>query len=427
MIVHRHRKLASGLLAILLVSSFTAGSAKPASGTEEARRADWVQKHAQDLDVQRLAQSVASARIVAIGESTHGTSEFQQFRSELSKELIARHGFDTIVIEATEAGTSPLNAYVQGRNDQVRPALAETFYWIWQNDEFARIFADLRVLNATLSAERQTSAFAIRGMDVFPRGATTARLKSVLLRHRGELVPTLEGLHRAVFSSVGPQERKVAVAAIRTFLADLTSEQATRNIDAQARDELTRSAADLSSFYLYFASEIPDQEVRDRAMADNVRQLVDSGHRVIVWVHNGHVANAPGSFGGFLRKRYGKDYVPVGLTTFSGTYSGLEPGTNLVGEYKLYPSPEQSLEAYLQKTGHVTAYVDLRTTKGRAVPQWLGTPLPCRPDIGFFRQPEAQSSDVCTYKSKFDLMVFFSQTKGTAPFPIWPNGVPLGD
>lgn len=165
-------------------------------------------------------------------------------------------------------------------------------------------------------------------------------------------------------------------------------------MDAQARDELTRSAADLSSFYLYFASEIPDQEVRDRAMADNVRQLVDSGHRVIVWVHNGHVANAPGSFGGFLRKRYGKDYVPVGLTTFSGTYSGLEPGTNLVGEYKLYPSPEQSLEAYLQKTGHVTAYVDLRTTKGRAVPQWLGTPLPCRPDIGFFRQPEAQSSDV---------------------------------
>lgn len=420
-------KTASSLLAMLLVVFSASVSANSASEAEVARRTAWIQGQARPLDIERLAQSVSGARVVAIGESTHGTSEFQQFRSELSQELIARHGFDTIVIEATDAGVASLNKYIQGESEQVQPALSDTFYWIWQNEEFARIFADLRSFNLRSLGSASHRQLTLRGMDVFPGGATRARLKDVLSRHRKDLSAELEALEQNVFSSNDPGQRKIATDAIRKFLSDLTANLASEKLGEADRVALTSSANDLASFYSYIASGIPDQVVRDRAMAENVQRLVESGHRVIVWVHNGHVANADGSFGSFVKQQYGSDYVAIGLTTLAGTYSGLEPANNKVGVFPLIEPPAHSLESYLNKTGYATAYLDLRTKKARSIPQWLREPMPCRPDIGFYEQPDQQADDVCTYSPRFDIMVFFRKTSETTPFAIWPDGVPLFD
>lgn len=47
-----------------------------------------------------LLDAVGDARLVLIGEATHGTHEFYRMRAELTKALISRKGFNLIVVEA---------------------------------------------------------------------------------------------------------------------------------------------------------------------------------------------------------------------------------------------------------------------------------------------------------------------------------------
>lgn len=44
--------------------------------------------------------AVGDARVVMIGEASHGTHEFYHHRAEMTKQLIERHGFNCIAVEA---------------------------------------------------------------------------------------------------------------------------------------------------------------------------------------------------------------------------------------------------------------------------------------------------------------------------------------
>ena len=52
------------------------------------------------LSLNGLIESLADKRIVAIGESTHGTSEFYRLREIITKRLIEEKGFNLVVLES---------------------------------------------------------------------------------------------------------------------------------------------------------------------------------------------------------------------------------------------------------------------------------------------------------------------------------------
>ena len=64
-------------------------------------------------DLDRLVQSIQDKRVVLLGESSHGTAEFYQLRSEISKRLIKNHGFKFIAVEGDWPDTYRLNKYIQ--------------------------------------------------------------------------------------------------------------------------------------------------------------------------------------------------------------------------------------------------------------------------------------------------------------------------
>src|ERR1700730_13542421 len=51
----------------------------------------------KDLDL--LLKEMGNARIVLLGEASHGTSEFYTWRTAITKRLITEKGFDLIVVE----------------------------------------------------------------------------------------------------------------------------------------------------------------------------------------------------------------------------------------------------------------------------------------------------------------------------------------
>ena len=57
----------------------------------------------------------ADARVVMLGEASHGTSEFYRARAAISRHLIERHGFTIVAVEGDWPDAATLDRYVRHR------------------------------------------------------------------------------------------------------------------------------------------------------------------------------------------------------------------------------------------------------------------------------------------------------------------------
>ena len=67
----------------------------------------------ETADLNPLMQRIGSARIVLLGEATHGTSEFYRMRERITRDLIVKKGFRFIAIEADWPDAARVDHYVR--------------------------------------------------------------------------------------------------------------------------------------------------------------------------------------------------------------------------------------------------------------------------------------------------------------------------
>ncbi len=90
----------------------------------------------------------ADARVVLLGEATHGTSEFYRARAAITRRLVEEHGFRILAIEGDWPDAAELDRYVRahGRWGE-RNAFVNFPRWMWRNREFAALLRQLRAWN----------------------------------------------------------------------------------------------------------------------------------------------------------------------------------------------------------------------------------------------------------------------------------------
>jgi hypothetical protein len=79
------------------------------------------------------------ARVVLLGEASHGTSEFYRVRAAISRHLIERHGFNIVAVEADWPDAATIDRYVRHRpkrDGEIR-AFERFPTWMWRNAEVA--------------------------------------------------------------------------------------------------------------------------------------------------------------------------------------------------------------------------------------------------------------------------------------------------
>ena len=90
------------------------------------------------MDYPLLANIVAHARFVGVGESTHGTHEFFEFKASLFKELVLHHRFNTLLLEDSAYVCRDINKYIKyGVGDL--PALMSRLYSVWRIEELQEL------------------------------------------------------------------------------------------------------------------------------------------------------------------------------------------------------------------------------------------------------------------------------------------------
>jgi len=119
--------------------------------------------------LQALDKVIGDARVVLIGESSHGTHDFYQARAEITKWLIDSKGFAGVAAEADWPDAYRVNRFVRGigEDETAEEALRgfERFpTWMWRNTVL-RDFADwLRERNERVEPRRQAGFY---GLDLY--------------------------------------------------------------------------------------------------------------------------------------------------------------------------------------------------------------------------------------------------------------------
>ncbi len=283
-----------------------------------AELSDLLRAHAEILpspdsaDFADAFDRFGDARVVLLGEATHGTHEFYTARAKITRRLIERHGFNIVAVEGDWPDVARIDDYV--RHGAPRPRDGEPFTrfptWMWRNEEVLA-FADwLRHHNADLPEGRRAS---MRGLDVYslresllaviayleancPQGAAEARRRySCLTPWQDE--PQLYG--RAVeYQGLAACEDAV-VAQLRDLLErrmDLIAKDGPAAgdayFDAEQNARIVRAAE--RYYRSMYRGAVESWNLRDRHMFDTLQALMahHKDARTVIWAHNSHVGNA---------------------------------------------------------------------------------------------------------------------------------------
>src|SRR6266850_1125271 len=106
-------------------------------------------------DYDPLLARTSGARVVLIGEASHGTHEFYRERAAITKRLIAEGGVTAVTAEADWPDAYRVNLYVRGEGDDATPEAALGDFrrfpsWMWRNVDVVEFLGWLREWNAAL-------------------------------------------------------------------------------------------------------------------------------------------------------------------------------------------------------------------------------------------------------------------------------------
>src|SRR5688500_6488979 len=118
---------------------------------------------------------VGDARIVMIGEASHGTHEFYDYRAEITKRLITDRGFTAVAVEADWPDAWRVNRFVRGFDDDANAAEALAGFkrfpqWMWRNTVVLNFINWLRAHNGALRNDASRAGFY--GIDLYSLGGS---------------------------------------------------------------------------------------------------------------------------------------------------------------------------------------------------------------------------------------------------------------
>jgi erythromycin esterase-like protein len=129
----------------------------PAWGADNQAAVEWIRAHAVPLktveagsgfaDMQPLKKIVGDARIVALGEATHGTREFFQLKHRMLEFLATEMGFTIFSLEANMPEAYRLNDYVLRGEGDPKQLLKGMYFWTWDTQEVLDMILWMRQFN----------------------------------------------------------------------------------------------------------------------------------------------------------------------------------------------------------------------------------------------------------------------------------------
>ena len=138
-----------------------------------------------DEDLSTIIEAIGDAKIVLLGEASHGTSEFYTVRAKLSKMLIEQKGFSAIAVEGDWPSAQHVNRYIKGYGEskenvqEVLKAFSRWPTWMWANEEIAEFIDWLKMHNDKRIADQKVGFY---GIDMYSLWESMEEIIRYLIR-----------------------------------------------------------------------------------------------------------------------------------------------------------------------------------------------------------------------------------------------------
>ncbi len=352
-------------------------------------------------DLAPLAPVVAQARVVGLGECTHGTHEVFQLKHRLLEYLVTQQGFTTLALEVDYGWGEILNDYIQtGAGDSLTVRKAAGFH-VWDTTEFWDMVEWMRAYN-------QQHAAKIRYVGIDMQDPTpnllrlaqfaTQRTDTVLLRQ----VQNLRAYYSASNQISGDTKLRLANELVQHLQAVAAPAA------MQQHAQVLQQRATKMDFW-----------GRDQAMAANIAWVLrqEPAAKVVVWAHNEHIRRDDDQLrmGQCLTRQLGSAYVAVGFATGHGTASVFNPDGS-ARALVLSPPISNSFETWLDQATSPNYFLDLRSAA--TADKWLTTRRKFR-TIGETELPGGANGQFKwspPLPKAFDALFYLHKTSASQPY-----------
>lgn len=398
----------------------------------------------ESANLQPVLDRIGDARLVLIGEASHGTSEFYRMRCKITKELIEQKQFDFIAIEADWPDAYRIHDFVTHKQRE-EPHYWESFSrfptWMWRNQEVLDFIHWLRNFNLNRPPEQRIGFY---GLDLYSMFTSIHRVMHYLNRvdsaaaevarqRYGCLTPwqqdpaaygraALTGSYRSCEKHVVQMLRDMACRQLEASVKD-----GEELFDAQLNAQLV---ADAERYYriMYYGSD-ESWNHRDRHMFQTLqllRRRYGRDSRAIVWEHNSHLGNAAATqfgrhgqinVGQLCREHFGDEMYAIGQGTDHGTVAAASQWDGEMEVKQVRPSLPDSYERLMHLTEMNHFFLPLTKAKNLSLTAAL-TSQRLERAIGVIYHPETERQShyfEVSLPHQFDEWIWFDETTAVHP------------
>ncbi len=391
----------------------------------------------------------ADAKIVLLGEATHGTAEFYRARAAITHRLAARHGFRILAIEGDWPDAAELDRFIRQHGVWgERSAFVNFPRWMWRNVEFAHFLKTMRRWNEGRPIDDRLE---VRGLDVY----SLHRSRDEVLAYLDRVDPVEAGAARRRYSCLTPFLDAPQAYGARARATGLSCEDgAVEELVALLARRMTYMAEDGEKYFnaeqnarvvlgaegyyrAMYRGAIESWNLRDSHMFETLTRVLDqrgADAKAVVWAHNSHIgdaaATAMGDSGEFnigqlCRAKFGDQAALIGFSTDRGHVMAADEWGARPRVKAVLPTRADSWERVFRDAGHECALTNWRADRALAADLSMSR---LERAIGVIYRPETERRShyfEARLSAQFDALVWFEQTSPVTPLAGEPaEGAP---
>ena len=397
------------ILLLFLISTFIHGQSN--SKYYELKTIDPTDTSFADL--RQFGQLFDNKKVIGVGESTHGTSEFTTLRNRFFKFLISDKQFDTFFLEADFGLCNKINEYVSGTSDSLASAIKGLKLWPWMTIEMKELIESIKYYNIS----RPNKKISVIGCDMQFISDDLKELNIIINKY------SKGNLNYFVFDKPDTQLRVDSIGRYQII----------KQVEQLRNDYKTFGVSDSLAFKIEFHLKSIDQLIklvtegkanynfRDSCMAENINfyLLNHPGAKGMFFAHNVHVSKLirkhpknliERSTGTYLFNLIGDSYYSIAQDFYEGDVLAVsfENNKSSLKTFKLPPSKKKTIGYVLNNSNKNILFCESNEIKNLNKLKMT--------NIGAVYGKNKFNRDIERYamnSSFFDAFFFIRQTKAT--------------
>lgn len=326
-------------------------------------------------DLQFLKPILKDKKIVGLGEATHGSKEFFQFKHRMFEFLVKEMDYKIFAFEANFSECLLINDYVLYGKGNINQIISGMYFWTWDTNEVYDLIKWMRTHNSTIQNDEDKVKF--HGFDMQFSHEAYYQTKEFLEENAADKFTP----YKSIFKRYENQNFNwSADSSLTQCLLELKNIIQSTKADSKTKSIITQNITVLQQFNKSYSrkknNSWGDYIVRDSCMAINSNwiQKFENNQKMVLWAHNSHIFNnylikdKVHSMGYYLKKEHQDQYSILGFCFHHGGLRAKANPYTMVDTFYTTKPHKKSIDNYFYNIKKGNYFIDLKQINNTETP-----------------------------------------------------------